>query len=144
MTPGENEGGAVVVSLSLAPSHRQPGLPWESRDERKVSLFEVLPAFEAVVRNSWLFIAFGNKTIKALKTALLCTCQGDGVGLPRHGVALQPWVLRQTVPLCTVRIRLCGGRVCPRGKHMRGAGSAAAGEAATPCRSGGSGWPQSA
>lgn len=91
-------GGDCVVSLSLAPSHRQPGWPWESRDEREVSLFEVLPALEAVVRNSWLFIAFGNKTIKALKTALLCACQGDGVGLPQHGVALQPWVLRRTVP----------------------------------------------
>ena len=33
---GEQRGrrGDCVVSLSLAPSHRQPGWPWEFRDER--------------------------------------------------------------------------------------------------------------
>lgn len=100
LTPGENEGGAVVTawSASLLLPHTA-NLDGRGNPEMNVvSLFEVLPALEAVVRNSWLFIAFGNKTIKALKTALLCTCQGDGVGLPRHGVALQPWVLRRTVP----------------------------------------------
>lgn len=36
---------------------------------------------EALIRNSWLFIALGNKTIKAFETALLCPCQGDEVAL---------------------------------------------------------------
>ncbi|OCT95099.1 hypothetical protein XELAEV_18012782mg [Xenopus laevis] len=37
--------------------------------------------FENKIQNSCLFIALGNKTIKALKTALLCPCQEGLIAL---------------------------------------------------------------
>lgn len=72
-----------VFSFSLSEATMLSGWLLEFQDEKKAVFFpptsELLLAVEAIIENSWLFIALGNKTMKALKTALLCPCQGDGV-----------------------------------------------------------------
>lgn len=55
------------------------GIPRRKESSISPPTSELLLAVEAIIENSWLFIALGNKTMKALKTALLCPCQGDGV-----------------------------------------------------------------
>lgn len=73
---------------------------------------------EAIIRNSWLFIALGNKTIKALKTALLCPCQGDEVNLQQR-LPCNPGFFTELCRICIVQICFCGGRVGPQGVRMR-------------------------
>lgn len=75
-----------MSNLSLVLLRHQPGWPLEFRDENAVSLESSYRWSKPSSGTPGLFIALGNKTIKALKTALLCTCQGDEVGLQQHGL----------------------------------------------------------
>lgn len=69
---------------------------------------EFLQVVEAIIRNSWLFIALGNKTIKAFKTALLCPCQGDEVDL-QHWLHCNVGFFTELCHVVIVHIRFCGG-----------------------------------
>lgn len=50
-----------------------------------------------------LFIALGNKTVKALKTALLCPCQGDEVDL-QHRLHCNLGLLGELCHVCIICI----------------------------------------
>lgn len=73
---------------------------------------------EAITWNSWLFIALGNKTIKALKTALLCPCQGDEVDLQQR-LHCNLGFFAELCRVCIVQICFCGGGGGPQGVRMR-------------------------
>lgn len=61
------------LSFSLSDATMISGWLLEFQDEKKAVFSppsELLLAVEAIIENSGLFIALGNKTMKALKTAL--------------------------------------------------------------------------